>query len=217
MQVNGQLFLDGSLQVSLINGYTPDVGSSFDVLDWTSVTGSFASTPLATHQGILKLFWNTTQTPSNINLQLTRAYYDIESGAYPQTLTGNGYELVKSTSAAATISGNNSYTGATTISAGTLIVGNGGTTGSLGTGPVANAGELRFNRTDALTVGNTITGSGSLTQSGTGTTTLTGAANYSGLTTLLAGTLAFGGSGVSHSIAGVYGAWHPAGGGDGPP
>ena len=51
------------------------------------------------------------------------------------------------------LAANNTYTGTTTIAAGTLQVGNGGTLGSLGTGAVVNAGVLRFNRSNTLTVG----------------------------------------------------------------
>ncbi len=42
--------------------------------------------------------------------------------------------------------GDNTYAGTTTISDGSLQVGEGGTTGSLGTGTVVNSGVLMFNR-----------------------------------------------------------------------
>src|SRR5207248_10866802 len=46
----------------------------------------------------------------------------------------------------------------TTISAGTLQIGNGGTSGTLGSGAVTDSGTLSFNRSDTITVGNTISG-----------------------------------------------------------
>ncbi len=49
------------------------------------------------------------------------------------------------------LTGTNTYTGTTTISAGTLQVGNGGTTGTLGTGIVTDNSALVFNRSDAVT------------------------------------------------------------------
>ncbi len=59
------------------------------------------------------------------------------------------------------------------ISGGTLQVGNGGTTGILPAG-VTNNSVLAFDRSDALTLGGLIGGSGSLVQTGPGTLNLTG-------------------------------------------
>ena len=50
------------------------------------------------------------------------------------------------------LTGDNTYTGPTTISAGTLQIGNGGTTGSLGSGPLVNNGTSAFSRSDTLTL-----------------------------------------------------------------
>ncbi len=97
--------------------------------------------------------------------------------------------LVKTGSGTFTLTGANSYTGTTTISSGVLQVGSGGTTGTLGTGAVTNNASLILNRSDATTIANAISGSGSLTQAGSGTTTLTGANTYTGSTTINAGVL----------------------------
>ena len=87
------------------------------------------------------------------------------------------------------LAGNNSYSGGTMILNGVLQVGNGGGAGSLGTGTVDNNGILSFNRTNSYTVGNAITGSGSLQQNGAGTVILSAVNAYSGPTTVAAGTL----------------------------
>ncbi|MEI6464508.1 MAG: autotransporter-associated beta strand repeat-containing protein, partial [Verrucomicrobiota bacterium] len=99
------------------------------------------------------------------------------------------------------LTGNNSASGGVTISAGTLQIGAGGTTGSL-TGNIVNNAALSFNRTDTLTVPGAISGSGTVTQAGTGTTSLTGAATHTGGTTITAGTLQIGAGGTTGSLTG---------------
>jgi autotransporter-associated beta strand protein len=88
------------------------------------------------------------------------------------------------------LSGNNTYTGATTISGGVLQIGAGGNTGTLGTANVTDDAALIFNRFDNVIISNTISGSGSLTQAGNGVLILNAANTYSGATYISAGTLA---------------------------
>lgn len=92
-------------------------------------------------------------------------------------LTGAG-GLTKDGLGTLTLTGSNSYAGGTTIAAGTLRLGNGGTSGSI-LGNVANSGILAFNRSDMVTFGGTITGTGGVQQIGAGRTSLT--ADNSGL------------------------------------
>lgn len=84
---------------------------------------------------------------------------------------------------------NTAYSGTTTISAGTLQLGSGGTTGGIGSGSMVNNAALLLQRSNALALGNQISGTGSLTQSGSGTTTLSNANTYSGGTTVNGGAL----------------------------
>jgi len=101
--------------------------------------------------------------------------------------------LTKSGSAALILTGNNTYTGGTTITAGTLQLGDGGTTGSI-VGNVANNGTLAFNRSDNVTYNGVISGSGAIRHIGSGMTTLTGdSSGFAGTTSVAAGTLAVNG------------------------
>ena len=98
--------------------------------------------------------------------------------------------LAKSGSGQLVLSGSNSYSGTTTISNGTLRIGNSGTTGSYsGDTVVASGGILAFSRTDAYTHGGAISGAGAVTKVDAGAVTLTASNSYSGVTTLFAGTL----------------------------
>lgn len=98
---------------------------------------------------------------------------------------------MKSGTGVVAIASASGYTGTTRILAGTLQIGNGGTTGVLGSGAVQNDGVLAFNRTDNISVSNAISGTGQLTQSGTGELTLSGTNTYTGSTNLNAGALVF--------------------------
>ena len=84
--------------------------------------------------------------------------------------------------------GTNTYTGGTTISDGTLVLGTGGTTGTI-VGDVANNGTLVIDHSDAVTIGGVISGTGMVEQTGSGSTTLAGVNSYSGGTRISGGTL----------------------------
>lgn len=100
-----------------------------------------------------------------------------------------------------TVTGSNSYTGTTRIDSATILqVGNGGTSGTIGSGTVSNSGSLIFNRSGTLSVTAPITGTGDVRQIGLGTTTLTGINSYTGTTTVSAGVLNIGNSGTGNLV-----------------
>jgi outer membrane autotransporter protein len=96
--------------------------------------------------------------------------------------------LTKAGTGTMILSSDNSYTGGTTISAGTLQLGDGGTSGSI-VGNVANNGIFAVNRSDVFTFRGLISGTGAFQQNGTGTTIFTANNTYRGATTVSAGTL----------------------------
>jgi autotransporter-associated beta strand protein len=61
--VSGNASLDGTLNVSLLNGFTPTAGNSFDIFDWSTESGSFASLNLPLLASGLN--WDTTQLYSS--------------------------------------------------------------------------------------------------------------------------------------------------------
>ncbi len=89
----------------------------------------------------------------------------------------------------------NTYSGTTTISAGTLQLGNGltGNDGTISNSPsIVNNAALVFNRFGSVSHSGTISGIGSVTKSGPGTQTLSGANTYAGAMSVSAGTLKLG-------------------------
>jgi fibronectin-binding autotransporter adhesin len=102
----------------------------------------------------------------------------------------NGSGSVQQIGAGTTILAADSfYSGLTTISAGVLQVGNGGTTGQIGGGgPITDNAILAFNRSDDISPSNVISGTGSVDVRGTGTVTFGTAQTYSGGLSVTSGT-----------------------------
>jgi fibronectin-binding autotransporter adhesin len=59
IQASGTLGLDGTLAVSLINGFNPAAGNAFNLFDWLGVAGTFDSLQLPALSG--SLVWDITQ------------------------------------------------------------------------------------------------------------------------------------------------------------
>ncbi|EHM4930663.1 fibronectin-binding autotransporter adhesin ShdA [Salmonella enterica] len=106
----------------------------------------------------------------------------VGEGELENTLSGSG-SLVKTGTGELTLSGDNSYSGDTTITGGTLTADH---ADSLGTGVIANSGVLQVGEGE---LENTLSGSGALVKTGTGELTLSGDNTYSGGTTITGGTL----------------------------
>ena len=131
------------------------------------------------------------------------AFDRSDSVTFAGQISGAGavYQLGTGTTV---LTGDSTFTGGTAIAAGSLQLGNGGTTGSV-QGNIQNQGTLIFDRADTYTFANVVSGAGNVVQGGSGTTVLTGANTYTGDTTVAAGTLSVDGSIVSPTIIGSGG------------
>ncbi|HEX4053159.1 MAG TPA: autotransporter-associated beta strand repeat-containing protein [Tepidisphaeraceae bacterium] len=173
------------------NLITNDASLAFN----TGITAQTVAS-LSGSSGSVNLSTNATLT---VNQSTNTVYggqiFDGNIGG-PSTDTG---KLVKQGTGTLALTATNDYGGGTTISRGSLQIGDGGTTGSVA-GNITDNANLAFDRTDSITFSNTVTGSGSLTQLGTGTVAITGADAYSGGTIISAGSLQIGAGGTTGSI-----------------
>jgi len=163
-----------------------------------------AGSPIDYSDGSPVLFDDTTRSnlvdisvadvaPNSVDFNNNTNSYTLQ-GAY--AISG-GTALTKSGTNALTVLNNNSYSANTIINAGVLKVGNGGTSGALGSGDINNNGALEFNRSDDVSLSQIITGTGTLTKKGTNTLTIATASTYTGATTVSNGTLIISGPALS--------------------
>jgi autotransporter-associated beta strand protein len=169
-----------------------------------------ADANLGAASGLLEFGGGTLRFDASFNPAATRA---VTLGMPGGTIDTNGHNavfaqgivgtggLTKTGTGALTLTGANGYSGGTTIGAGTLQIGDGGTTGGI-LGDVTDNASLVFNRSDHVTFGGVISGSGAFTKFGAGTLVLTGANTYTGGTTIGAGTLRVGDGATSGSLTG---------------
>ncbi|MGA2031189.1 MAG: autotransporter-associated beta strand repeat-containing protein [Thermoguttaceae bacterium] len=115
---------------------------------------------------------NNATTPAAVALTVGgNGASTVYAGVLSDTPAGGsslGGSLTKVGNGALVLTANNSYSGATNISGGTLQVGAGSNSGTVGTGPIANNATLVYNRSDVYPITNAVSGSGAtVIQSGT--------------------------------------------------
>jgi len=166
--------------------------------DWDTTTPNwtnFAGASVTYNQGDLVTFDDTAITTAvNLTAALSPSAFTNNTAATytfggvgkisgATSLMKQGVGTLIFTNATA-----NDFNGGTTISAGTVQVGNGTTLGSIpASGGVVNNGALIFNRSDSVAAGGAISGPGTVAQNGSGTLTLSGNSTFTGGLTVNAG------------------------------
>ena len=208
-------------------GQNPTQGPATFIYTGTAVTttftfssGDLSPTVLNNGSGIVTFSASTFDPPYGSqssatyqNLSLGGSGGMVISGVIADANPGLFFSnLVKIGSCTLTLSGSNSYSGATTVNGGTLQIGAGQTTGSIKPGgALINNATVAFNRSNTLTQGTdfpaTISGSGGVVQSGSGSTILSGSNSYMGTTWVTKGTLSLTGSGslANSAVIGIAG------------
>ncbi|MGF0238008.1 autotransporter-associated beta strand repeat-containing protein [Rhodococcus sp. IEGM1300] len=218
-----QLIKNGTANLTLNGANTFSGGSTLNAGSLTVGNGGALGTGALTVAGAGTLNSSSAVTLNNaitLNANLTAG------GANALTLGGvisGGNGLTKNGTSSLTLNGTNTYTGTTTLSAGSLIV---GSNTALGTGALNAAntttldantavalannvnlgGTLTVGGTHALTLGGVVAGAGGLIKSGAADLTLNGANTYLGNTALNTGKLTVGnntalGSGTLNAAA----------------
>jgi len=211
-----------------VNAYNATVGGNVTIENDRATAGAGIVTTLGTLSIGAKTLSITTNTADGVTANTP---YGVTFGA--TTLTGNAtfdvanngtgtgtltlgatggatFSLTKQNAGTLVLNAANTYTGATTISGGTLQIGAGGTTGSLATSSaITDNGTLIFNRTNTVTQGTDfitsgISGSGSLVQNGSGTLKLNQNNTYTGGTTINAGTIQIDGGSALGAATGTW-------------
>ena len=134
---------------------------------------------------------NTASLPGAITDNASLVFDQSFNGTNSNVISGTG-SVMKQNSGTLTFVNTNTYAGGTTISAGTLQLGDGAVKNGAVAGTVTDNATLAFANPLTQTFGAVISGSGSLTKSAAGTLNLGGSANntYAGLTAVNGGTLA---------------------------
>ena len=205
-----QYDLTGNL---VINSKITDNGATSIALTKTGAgtvilgTNNTYSSATYINAGTLQLGNNGTSgsidTSTGVTNNGTLAFKRTDAVTFALPINGLG-GLSQLGAGSVTLLANNNFSGATTISGGTLKVGNGGVTGSLGaSASIADNGSLIFSRSDNIVYAGPISGSGLLTQQGGGSLTLNGTNTYLGATLINSGSIVLGAAATISNTAAI--------------
>jgi autotransporter-associated beta strand protein len=199
----GSLTKSGTGILTLANSFssgTTRVGAG--ALIWSATSAQTGTTTVASTAafGLRATGTGTPFTPANIDAlfkdefpnvsmeQGASVAIDVNSGSFTYaTDQGEPRGLLKVGAGTLTLTGSNTYSGGTVVSAGRII----GSSTSV-QGAIINNAAVEFDQVIIGTYAGIMSGTGSLTKSGTGTLTLSATNTYTGLTRVTGGILAFG-------------------------
>ncbi|HEY3761071.1 MAG TPA: polysaccharide lyase family protein [Verrucomicrobiae bacterium] len=169
---------------------------------WDQVSSNWlsGSTPTAFANGDDVTF-DDASTNITVNLSgIVQPAFVTVNSATNYTFAGNGslsgtVTLTKTNSGILIVLTTNTFNGAATIGAGTLQLGNGVASGTMGTALIVDNSQLLTWLPDGSVLSNAVSGTGSLIQASSGTLTLVGNNSYSGNTVISNGTLQVGNGG----------------------
>ncbi len=201
--LTGGVTISNAIQIAGRQGTAIDTPSILNMWGTNTVNANITSITGGTNYnvqsdaGTLIINGTYTQanasTPTGRDFKLQGAGNGVITGAVIDSTSANTFlRVIKRGAGTWSLTGDSTYNGATLVAEGTLQIGNGGTTGSISSVSavtVEATGTFAFNRTDAHTITNTISGAGGVLQAGSGTTVLSGANTYTGASTVNAGTL----------------------------
>jgi autotransporter-associated beta strand protein len=187
--------LAGTVVLSGVNTYTGATTVTGGTLSFAN--GSLGSGTITFAGGALQWADGNTQDVSGRIAAIASgksAIFDTNGNrvVFSHTLSGAG-SLIKMGVGTLALTGSNAYAGGTTISGGSLQLGDGATNGSV-VGNITDNSVLVFANVAAQTFSSVINGNGSVVKDGAGTLTITSINTYHGGTTLNNGVLRLSGT-----------------------
>lgn len=198
--VDGVMTNSGSISITsgtlsftrMVVGGSGSVGVSNATLQLENYSSGSWNKPIAVDNGTVRTMGSVFSVGPAVTLTNTATFLCEQNLTITGSVDGGG-NLTKTGTATLILGGDATHTGGTTVSAGTLQIGNAGTTGTHA-GDIVNNGTVAFFRSDDCTYPGVISGTGALVNLGGGTLTLTGASTFTGTATLSGGTTRLGGA-----------------------
>ena len=206
----------GTLTLSGTNTYTGSTTITAGTVSIANDSG-LGTAPGSATAGHLTINGGTLQSTADFTLSSNRGVvlgashgtFNVD-GSTALTIAGiisGANNIIKSGNGTLILSGINTYSGATTISAGTLNI-----SGQLGSGnysnTINNSGVFEVSSSSNQTISGVISNTGNLIKSGSGTLTLSATNTYTGTTTISGGVISINGEAGLGAIPGSATAGH---------